>query len=242
MVQQALSHSIMKRAQANNIARINVVNLRDYTHDRHCTTDDTPVGGGGGMIMLVAPIAEALDDLVTVEDRGRTRIILTDPAGKKFDQKLARELASEEKIVVLCGHYEGVDERVRQNLVTDEISLGDFVLTGGELPALVIVDAIVRLQEGALGDVAATSKDSFSEELLEYPQYTKPREYRGWETPEILLSGHHAKIETWRRKQQLKKTRERRPDLWEKFVPSKTDLRLIAELDAEDEINRSVSE
>ncbi len=233
MVEDALSHSIMKRAREHGIADIHVINLRDFTLDRHNTTDDTPVGGGGGMLMMVQPIADALDTLQAEENGGACRVILTDPAGKTFDQKMARELAIEERLIILCGHYEGIDERVREHLVTDEISIGDFVLTGGELPALTMVDAIVRLQRGALGDEGATLKDSFSEELLEYPQYTKPRSIRGWDVPEILLSGHHAKINAWRRKQQIKRTRERRPDLWAKFMPTKTDLRLIAELDHE---------
>ncbi len=233
MVEDALNHSIMRRAKDHGIAQINVVNLRDYTLDRHNTTDDTPVGGGGGMLMMVQPIADALEALQSEEEGGTCRVILTDPAGKTCDQKMAREFAAEDKLIILCGHYEGVDERVREHLVTDEVSIGDFVLTGGELPALMMVDAIVRLQVGALGDEGATLKDSFSEELLEYPQYTKPQSIRGWDVPEILLSGHHAKINAWRRKQQIKRTRERRPDLWAKFVPSKTDLRLIAELDAE---------
>ena len=239
MVAGALDHSIIKRAQEAGLAEIRVVNLRGYAADRHHTTDDTPCGGGGGMIMKIEPIAAALDALVT--DGDRARVILTDPRGEPFSQAKARELAAEEHVVILCGRYEGVDERVREHLVTDEISIGDYILTGGELPALVMLDAIVRLQPGALGDEIATEKDSFSDGLLEYPQYTRPREFRGWEAPEILFSGHHAAIEKWRRREQLVRTRERRPDLWERFTPTRQDLALLAEIDRDNE-SRSVSE
>jgi tRNA (guanine37-N1)-methyltransferase len=236
MISEAISHSIIKRAQEAGVVAINVVNLRDYTTDKHHTTDDTPCGGGGGMIMKIEPIAAAVDALQSPETP--CRVILTDPQGEQFTQAKARELAAEEHVIILCGHYEGIDERVREHLVTDVISIGDYVLTGGELPALVMLDAITRLQSGALGDEDATEKDSFSEDLLEYPHYTRPRSFRGWEVPEILFSGHHASIERWRRKHQLVRTREQRPDLWERFTPSKEDLRLLAEADKE---NRSVS-
>jgi tRNA (guanine37-N1)-methyltransferase len=239
MVAGALDHSIVKRAQEAGLADIRVVNLRDYAADRHRTTDDTPCGGGGGMIMKIEPIAAALDALTSADEK--SRVILTDPRGEPFSQAKARELAQEEHLVILCGRYEGVDERVRKHLVTDEISIGDYVLTGGELPALVMLDAIVRLQDGALGDEIATEKDSFSDGLLEYPQYTRPREFRGWEAPDILFSGHHEAIDKWRRKQQLVRTRECRPDLWERFVPSRQDLRLLAEIEKENE-DRSVSD
>jgi tRNA (guanine37-N1)-methyltransferase len=190
-------------------------------------TDDTPCGGGGGMIMKVDPIARALDALLPEGEP--CRVILTDPQGEVFTQAKARELAAETHLIFICGHYEGVDERVREHLVTDELSIGDYVLTGGELPALVMVDAITRLQPGALGDEAATDKDSFSESLLEYPHYTRPRSFRGWEVPEILFGGHHAQIKAWQRKQQLIRTRARRPDLWHQFTPSKEDLKLLDE-------------
>ena len=242
MVESALDHSILKRAREAGIADIRVVNLRDYAEGRHKVTDDTPCGGGGGMIMKPEPIAEAVDALTA--GGSKARVILTDPRGEVFTQAKARELAEEEHLILLCGRYEGVDERVRENLITDEISIGDYILTGGELPAMVILDAVVRLQPGALGDEIATEKDSFSDGLLEYPQYTKPREYRGWAVPDILFSGHHAEIEKWRRKQQLIRTRERRPDLWAKFEPGKQDLKLLAEIDRQidDTKDRSVSE
>lgn len=253
MVAGALDHSIIKRAREAGIADIRVVNLRDYATDRHHTTDDTPCGGGGGMIMKIEPIAAAVDDLQT---EGTCRVILTEPRGEQFTQQKARELAREDHLIILCGRYEGIDERVRERLVTDEISIGDYILTGGELPALVMVDAIVRLQPGALGDEIATEKDSFSDGLLEYPQYTRPREFRGWEVPEVLFTGNHAAIQKWQRKEQLVRTRERRPDLWERFTPTRQDLRLLAEIEGapldgpdvggikggEDNETRSVSE
>ncbi|HXG23425.1 MAG TPA: tRNA (guanosine(37)-N1)-methyltransferase TrmD, partial [Chthonomonadales bacterium] len=224
MIEAVIGCSILRRAREVGIVDIRAVNLRDFAPGRHHTTDDTPYGGGGGMIMMVEPIARALDALRPAE--GAARVILTDPQGERFDQAKARELAQEQHLILLCGHYEGVDERVRQHLVTDEISIGDYVLTGGELPALVIIDAVVRLLPGVLGDAEAAQKDSFSEGLLDYPHYTRPRSFRGWEVPEILFSGHHARIRRWRRWHQLERTRERRPDLWARFVPTEEDLKL----------------
>ena len=225
MIQEAVGHSILKRAQESGLASISAINLRDYAVDKHRTTDDTPVGGGGGMIMKPEPIANALDALGGEKTR---RVILTDPRGKLFSQEVARELSNENHVVFICGRYEGVDERVRQHLVTDELSIGDYVLTGGELPALVMIDAVVRLIPGALGEESAPEDDSFAEPLLEYPQYTKPRSFRGWEVPDILFSGHHAQIEKWRRWHQLIETREKRPDLWSTFEPSKQDEKLLS--------------
>src|SRR5687768_3166142 len=224
MIQEAVGHSILKRAQESGLVTINAINLRDFAADKHKTTDDTPVGGGGGMIMKPEPIANALDAL----GEGDRRVILTEPRGKLFTQQVARELSKEEHLVFICGRYEGVDERVRQRLVTDELSIGDYVLTGGELPALVMLDAVVRLIPGALGEESAPEDDSFAEPLLEYPQYTKPRSFRGWEVPEILFSGHHAQIEKWRRWHQLIETREKRPDLWSRFEPSEQDEKLLS--------------
>jgi tRNA (guanine37-N1)-methyltransferase len=230
MIEQALNHSIMKRARDAGLVEINAVNLRDFTTDKHHVTDDTPVGGGGGMIMKVDPIARALDALRLADKPGQPcSVILTDPRGETFTQAKARELAAESHLIFICGHYEGVDERVREHLVTDTLSIGDYVLTGGELPALVMADAVTRLQPGALGDEDAPHKDSFSEPLLEYPQYTRPRSFRGWEVPEILFGGHHALITRWRRKKQLLRTRGQRPDLWGQFSPSKEDLKLLDE-------------
>ncbi len=226
MIAGAVSHSIPQRAQDSGVAQITAVNLRDHAVDKHRTTDDTPCGGGGGMIMKPEPIAGALDSLPNSEGR---RVILTDPQGELFTQAKAWELSKAEHLVFLCGHYEGVDERVREHLVTDELSIGDFVLTGGELPALVMIDAIVRLLPGALGDETAAAKDSFSDGLLEYPQYTRPREFRGWAVPGILFSGHHKAIERWRRWHQIERTRSRRPDLWERHALSLDDMKLVEE-------------
>jgi tRNA (guanine37-N1)-methyltransferase len=231
MVEAALDFSIVKRARDAGIVEINVLNLRDFATDRHRTTDDTPCGGGGGMIMKPEPIAAAVDSVSA--EGAPARVILTDPQGVQFSQEMAREFAAEQHIVVICGHYEGVDERVRQLVVTDEVSIGDYVLTGGELPALVMVDAVARLLPGALGDEAAPDKDSFAESLLEYPHYTRPRVFRGLEVPEVLLGGNHAEITQWRRMQQLLRTRERRPDLWARHPLSAADIRLLAEADAE---------
>jgi tRNA (guanine37-N1)-methyltransferase len=229
MVTAVLEHSIVGRALEKGLVDIRVVNLRDYTLDRHRTTDDTPYGGGGGMIMKIDPIARALEALTSDGDAADSvpRVVLTDPRGKQFSQETAREWAQEPHLIILCGHYEGVDERVRRHLVTDEVSIGDYILTGGELPALIIADALTRLQPGALGDEAAPDKDTFSDNLLEYPHYTRPREFRGWAVPDILISGHHRKIEQWRRWHQLQETRARRPDLFERIELSKQDRILL---------------
>ena len=224
MIRAALDHSIVKRAQERGIVTLNVVNLRDFTEDRHKTTDDVPYGGGGGMVMKIEPIALALASLT---QNSSPRIVITDPRGPQFTQETAKQWAKEPHLILLCGHYEGVDERVRQNLVTDEVSIGDYILTGGELPALVIVDALTRLQPGALGDEEAPDKDTFADNLLEYPHYTRPREFRGWSVPDILLCGHHALIQKWRRWQQLRATQQRRPDLFQRLELSPQDQKLI---------------
>ncbi len=225
LVEHAVSQSIIGRARTAGIVEIAVHNLRDYTTDKHKTTDDTPCGGGGGMIMKPEPFTRAVE-AVSMDDL-RPRVILTDPRGRRFDQSLAVELSQEQQIVLLCGRYEGVDDRVR-SLVTDELSIGDYVLTGGELPALVIVDAVVRLLPGALGDEFGASKDTFSDGLLEHPQYTRPREFEGMPVPDILFTGDHARIERWRRWHRLTRTRDERPDLWATLSLSLADVRLAA--------------
>jgi len=206
-----LDESILKRARESGLLEFGLHNIRDYTTDKHRTTDDEPYGGGGGMVMKPEPIFAAVESVLGAPPV--CPVILLTPQGRPFTQKVAVELAAADHLALLCGRYEGVDERVRQHLVTDEISLGDFVLTGGELPALAIIDAVTRLLPGVLGDPEATQKDSHANGLLEYPHYTRPPEFRGWEVPEILRSGNHAAIEQWRRQQSLQRTQERRPDL-----------------------------
>lgn len=230
MVRGALMHSVVGRAISSGIADVRVVDLRDYTEDSHRTTDDTPCGGGGGMVMKPEPIARALDAIAA--DHRPDRVILTDPQGEVFSQPIARELSAEEHLVFVCGRYEGVDERVKEHLVTHLYSIGDYVVSGGELPAMVMLDAIVRLLPGALGNAVSAEQESFSDGLLDYPQYTRPRSFRGWTVPEVLLNGNHADIARWRRGQQLLRTRERRPDLWERYRPSTEDMRLLAEVEA----------
>ncbi|MBM3493762.1 MAG: tRNA (guanosine(37)-N1)-methyltransferase TrmD [Armatimonadetes bacterium] len=225
MVRGALSHSVIGRAVSAGIADVRVVDIRDFAEDRHRTTDDTPCGGGGGMIMKPEPIAGALDRIAA--EHAPERIVMTDPQGELFSQSMAREMAAETHIAIVCGRYEGVDERVKQHLVTQMVSIGDYVVTGGELPALVILDAVVRLLPGALGNEGSTDQESFSYGLLDYPQYTRPRSFRGWDVPDVLLNGNHADICDWRRTQQLVRTRERRPDLWARFVPTEDDMRLL---------------
>ncbi len=207
-----LSASILGKAQEAGLAEIRLHNIREYAIDRHSMTDDEPYGGGGGMVMKPEPLFEAVESALG-NKLGETRIVLLTPQGRVFTQEIARELAGLSRVALISGRYEGVDERVREHLANDEISIGDYVLTGGELPALVVTDAIVRLLPGALGDEAASMQDSHSEGLLEGPHYTRPADYRGWQVPEVLRSGDHAKIAAWRRRQSIQRTKERRPDL-----------------------------
>ena len=190
---------------------VDIHNIRDYTHDKHHVTDDAPYGGGGGMVMKVEPIFEAVESVLG--DLPSCPVILMSPQGRPFTTAVAQELAALPRIALLCGRYEGVDERVCEHLVTDQISVGDYVLTGGELPALSIIDAVTRFLPGALGDPDGAYDDSFGNGLLEYPHYTRPEEFRGWRVPEILLSGNHAAIAKWRKEQSLARTRLHRPDL-----------------------------
>lgn len=225
LVRDALVHGVIGRALEAGIAGVSVRDLRDYAEGRHRTTDDTPCGGGGGMVMKPDPIGNALTAIRA--GPGPDRVILTDPQGEVFSQAAARRLSEERHLVFVCGRYEGVDERVREHLVTDAYSIGDYVLTGGELPALVMIDAIVRLLPGALGGDDAAERESFGDGLLDYPQYTRPRSYQGWDVPELLFSGRHADIERWRRWRRLSQTRERRPDLWARYAPSAEDELLL---------------
>jgi tRNA (guanine37-N1)-methyltransferase len=204
-----LDESIIKRARQKGFLDLNVHDLREWTHDRHRTVDDRPFGGGPGMLLKPEPLFEAVESL----KRDQTRVILFSPSGRKFDQGIARELAQQEDLLLITGHYEGFDERVRESLVDDELSIGDYVLTNGALPAMVVVDAVTRLLPGVLGDDESSNDESFSHGLLEYPQYTRPAEFRGMKVPEVLLSGNHAEIEKWRHEQAKLQTKEKRPDL-----------------------------
>jgi tRNA (guanine37-N1)-methyltransferase len=204
-----LDESIVKRARQAGLLDLRIHNLRDYAHDRHKTVDDRPFGGGPGMLLKPEPLFEAIETLA----RETTRVILLSPAGRVFSQAVARELAQFDDLLLVSGHYEGFDERVREQLADDELSVGDYVLTNGALPAMIIVDAVTRLLPGALGDDQSAHEESFSHGLLEYPQYTRPAEFRGLKVPEVLLSGNHAEIARWRLEQARQRTKERRPDL-----------------------------
>jgi len=204
-----LDESIVKRARDNGLVDLKIHNLRDWTHDRHKTVDDRPFGGGPGMLLKPEPLFEAVESL----KREKTRVILLSPAGRPFSQAIAHELAQAEDLLLVTGHYEGFDERIRAALADDELSIGDYVLTNGALPAMVVIDAVTRLLPGALGDDESSHDESFSDGLLEYPQYTRPAEFRGMKVPDVLVSGNHAEIEKWRREQAKTRTQERRPDL-----------------------------
>jgi tRNA (guanine37-N1)-methyltransferase len=226
-----LNESMMKRAQENGVLELRIHNLRDWTNDKHHVVDDTPFGGGQGMVMKPEPIFVAVEDLCNasgktsntkyrtsnaeqskIENR-KSKVILMSPSGPRFDQRMAEQLSQESHLVIVCGHYEGIDHRVVEHLIDEEISIGDYVLTNGAIAAVVLVDAIVRLIPGVLGDEQSAHDDSFREGLLEGPQYTRPAEFRGWKVPEILLSGNHGEIAKWRKEQAKKRTRENRPDL-----------------------------
>jgi tRNA (guanine37-N1)-methyltransferase len=260
-----LDTSILKKARERGLIDIRVHNIRDYTHDKHHTTDDTPYGGGGGMVMKPEPLFEAVESVLgsryVPPDAGGTTlrhgfarqdiaqppsphpsaepiadsgpgmpVILLTPQGRVFTQRVAEELSQHPRLALLCGRYEGIDERVREHLVTDEVSVGDYVLTGGEIPALIVIDAVARLIPGVLGDPTGAEDDSHAMGLLEYPHYTKPADFRGWKVPDILLSGDHGKIEKWRREQALLRTYQRRPDMLEKAELSDKDRKFIESL------------
>ncbi|MBY9081855.1 tRNA (guanosine(37)-N1)-methyltransferase TrmD [Paenibacillus sp. HN-1] len=277
MCEAVFGTSILGKARDKGIARLQAVNFRDFSGNKHGSVDDTPYGGGGGMVLKPDPIFAAVEHVLgerqaagvpeavvspeAAESSGETvdleaalpaetaeyaantdgvpdadakpRIILMCPQGRPFDQRIAEELSKEQHLIFICGHYEGYDERIREHLVTDELSIGDYVLTGGELPALTVIDAVVRLQPGALGNETSAVTDSFSTGLLEYPHYTRPPEFRGWKVPDMLLSGHHANIETWRREQSLRRTFERRPDLLEHAELSAGDRKVLERLKTE---------
>lgn len=219
--------SILKRAQDQDLIQVELINFRNYALTKHKNVDDVPYGGGAGMVLKPEPLFAAVRDLPSAH--GKRRIILLSPQGQVFNQELAKSWSQADELVFLCGHYEGFDERIRP-LADEEVSLGDFVLTGGELAAMVMIDAVARLVPGVLGETASFEEDSHSAGLLEYPQYTRPPEFEGMKVPEVLLSGHHARIESWRRKESLRRTFLKRPDLMEKFKFVQEDYQLLEEL------------
>jgi tRNA (guanine37-N1)-methyltransferase len=226
--------SILQKAIEKNLINIDLHNIRDWTFDKHHVTDDTPYGGGGGMVMKAEPIFRAVEDVFG--GNSKAPIILMSPQGRPFTTQIAIELSKHSQIGILCGRYEGVDERVIEHLVTDQISIGDFVVTGGELPALMVIDAIARFIPGVLGDPEGATDDSFGNGLLEYPQYTRPENFRDWQVPDILLSGHHAKIEKWRREQSLTRTYFLRPDLLPTANLSSADITFLANLEEKERL------
>lgn len=228
MVMDGLNTSITGRAVNNGLLSIEAVNIRDYAFNKHQSVDDYPYGGGAGMLMQAEPVYLAYE--AVAEKLGkRPRVVYLSPQGQTFNQQMAEELAREEELVLLCGHYEGIDERVLEEIVTDYVSIGDYVLTGGELPAMVMVDAISRLVPGVLHNDVSAEFESFQDNLLEYPQYSRPEEWHGKKVPEVLLSGHHANIEKWRREKSVLRTKERRPDLLEKCELTPAEKKLIEE-------------
>jgi len=227
-----LQTSILERAQQHGLLEVYIHDIRTWTSDRHHVTDDTPYGGGGGMVMKPEPVFAAVEGILGSPPS--CPVILLTPQGRVFNQAIATELSAHQHVALLCGRYEGIDERIREHLVTMEISIGDYVLTGGELPALVLIDAVTRLLPGVLGDPTGAVDDSHASGLLEYPHYTRPPEYRGWKVPDVLLSGNHAEIERWRKQQSLLRTYQRRPDLIDKAVLSPEERKVLAILKTEE--------
>lgn len=225
MVSFPLKQSIIGKAMEKGLVEIQIHDIREFAKDKHSTVDDVPFGGGAGMVMKIEPLALALE--AVLNDSSQVKILLTSPQGKRLDQKMAKKLSLEKHLVIICGHYKGIDQRIEQLFPVEEISIGDYVLTGGEFASLVIVDAIVRLIPGVIGDFQSAQSDSFFEDILGYPQYTRPAEFRELGVPEVLLSGNHKKIELWRREQALKKTLKNRSDLLDMEMLSQEDLELI---------------
>jgi tRNA (guanine37-N1)-methyltransferase len=243
LIEAACRPSILGSAIEKGILTVDTVDPREYTTDRHRKVDDIPFGGGAGMVMMAQPLSDALDAALATEEaeagagggERKPRIIFLTPGGKPFHQDLAREFAREESLFLVCGRYKGIDDRVVRRYATDEISIGDYVLSGGEVPALVVIDAVMRLLPGALGDFASAEEDSIHSGLLEVPQYTRPREFRGEEVPEVLLSGHHENIRRWRRQEALRRTWRRRPELLKQAELTREDLRMLRDWDQERE-------
>jgi tRNA (guanine37-N1)-methyltransferase len=233
MFSGVLGHSILHKAAEKSAVQYNVVNFRDYADNKHQTVDDYPYGGGAGMVLKAQPLFDAVEALKEQAESKRTRVILLCPQGKQYDQKIAEELAKEEHLIFVCGHYEGYDERIREHVVTDEISIGDYVLTGGELGAMVVIDSVVRLLPEVLGNQESHMKDSFSTGLLEHPHYTRPSDFRGMKVPDVLLEGNHRLIEEWRNKEALRRTFLRRPDLLEKIELTKEQEKWLDEIKKE---------
>lgn len=231
MFKGPFDESIVKRAKEKGLVEVHIHDLRDYSLDKHRTVDDYPYGGGPGMVLRPEPIFRALESILA--EGGEAKVILLTPGGKRYDQGMAKRLAHESHLVLICGHYKGVDERVRERFVDEEVSIGDYVLTGGELPAMVLVDSIVRLLPGAIGDWNSVETDSFHQDLLDHPHYTRPEVYREMRVPEVLLSGNHERIRLWRRKESLRRTFQRRPDLLKKSELTEEDLKLLRELEEE---------
>ena len=232
MFESPLNFSLLKKAQEKGLLNICLHDIRNWAEDKHKMTDDAPYGGGCGMVMKIEPVEKALAAIRSPEDD--SLVVLMTPQGKTFNQIIAAELAEKKQIIIICGRYEGVDERIREHLVDREISIGDYILTGGELAALVLIDAVSRLIPDVLGNPQSTLSESFSYNRLEYPQYTRPAEYKGWPVPEVLLSGNHAQIELWRKRESLKRTYQRRPDLLKKIKLSAEDKKIVEKIKLED--------
>ena len=231
MFSSPLNFSLLKKAQEKGILNICLHDIRNWAEDKHKMTDDAPYGGGCGMVMKVEPVEKAMAAIRRPEDD--SMVVLMTPQGETFDQKIAAEIAEKKQIIIICGRYEGVDERIRQHLVDREISIGDYILTGGELAALVLIDAVSRLIADVLGNPESTFSESFSHNLLEYPQYTRPAQYKGWVVPEVLLFGNHAQIELWHKRESLKRTYQRRPDLLKKIKLSSEDKKILDKIKQE---------
>jgi tRNA (guanine37-N1)-methyltransferase len=232
MFASPLNFSLLKKAQERDLVNIHLHDIRDWADDKHKMTDDAPYGGGCGMVMKVEPVEKALNEIRNHQDD--STVVLMTPQGEVLNQKIAAKLAGEKRIIIICGRYEGVDERIREHLVDKEISIGDYILTGGELPALVLIDAVCRFIPDVLGNPESTQSESFSVNLLEYPQYTRPAEYKSWVVPDVLLSGNHAEIELWRKKESLKRTYQRRPDLLKNIKLSAADEKILDKIKQKD--------
>jgi len=232
MFSSPLNFSLLKKAQEKGLLNICLHDIRNWAKDKHKMTDDAPYGGGCGMVMKVEPVEKALAAIRSPKDD--SLVVLMTPQGETFNQKIAAQLAEEKQIIIICGRYEGVDERIREHLVDREISIGDYILTGGELAALILIDAVSRLIPDVLGNPESTLGESFSNNLLEYPHYTRPAEYKGWMVPDVLLSGNHAQIELWHRRESLKRTYQRRPDLLKKIKLLAEDKKILEKIKQED--------